>query len=78
VVVAVGYHCPKCGTHAHAEYEDGERCYGDLPACSRGCDVPYAVMDAIASWLDERVANGAGEPVRASARDLCGFDRVER
>jgi hypothetical protein len=78
VVVAIEYACPKCGTKAQAHYENADRCYGDLPRCARGCDVPYAVMDAIASWLDERVMNGAGEPVRPTAADLCGYTEARR
>lgn len=78
VEVEITYACPKCGQKAQATYENAERMYGDLPKCARGCAVPFAVMDAIANWLDDRAIDGAGEPVRPSAADLCGYTEGRR
>jgi hypothetical protein len=77
-MVTLNYCCPKCGTLATALYDRGERQYGDLPRCWRKCDVPFAVMDAIAGWLDDRAMNGAGVPVNPTFADVCGYDVVER
>jgi hypothetical protein len=76
--VTLTYACPKCGRPATVEYDRGERCYGDLPRCAGKCDVPFSVRDAIAAWLDECAAGGAGIPVRPSREDVCGYDSVER
>ena len=76
--VEISFHCPRCGRKETVEYEEGERCYGDLPRCANKCEVPFAVRDAIADWLDERVKNGAGQPTSAHPWDVCGYDGVER
>ena len=76
--VTITYACPKCGRKADAVYEQGDRQYGELPKCARGCQVPYSVLDAIACWLDDCAMNGAGTPVRPERADLCGFTESRR
>lgn len=75
---ALVYCCANCGTKATALYENGDRAFGDLPDCKRGCQVPFAVMDAIASWLDERGMQGEGDDIQPTRAHLCGYDAVER
>ena len=64
--VLISYCCPECGRQQTVRYthpetaNEWERDFGDLPDCGKRCAVPYPVMDAIASWLDELVASGAG------------------
>lgn len=61
--VLLTWRCPRCGKQRHVTYTwpvtgEPERDYGDLPEC---CDLPFAVLDAIASWLDERARDGEGD-----------------
>jgi len=77
--VLIAYACPHCGALSEALYDDGERQYGDLPDCkNRLCAVPYAVMDAIATWLDDLAMSGYGWPVKPTRADMCGYDLVDR
>lgn len=72
--VSLRYHCPACGHATTALYANGDRQYGDLPKCKNKCDVPFAVMDAIANWLDDRAMEGDGEPTQPTRAHLCGAD----
>ena len=67
----IRWHCPRCGTTNYVEYENGDA--REWAVCQNRCDLPSSITHAIADWLDARIADGNGEPVRPTKADLCGY-----